>query len=310
MTPVTYVRRRHRLVLATMLAAVPAAGCASPVLDRTDNPAPVVVGAPAGPDGVLLAELYAGALRATGVAVEIRGGGDDSTDPLDALGAGEVTLVPGYSGRLLAHYAPGATETDAEDVFDALARSLPADAVLADPASAQNRAVLTAAEDGAEVAGIATRCARLTLVYTQDFAVSGGLTALDRIGCAPGESRRADVAGAARAATDPDTLVGTTTVALAAGHDGAAGERHILHDAPDRVPRERRDTDATTAAPVFPAQNVVPVVRKDALGEAQLEALQVIAGELTTADLAELVDRIEAGEDPAAVADRWLAERG
>ncbi len=63
-----------------------------------------------------------------------------------------------------------------------------------------------------------------------------------------------------------------------------------------------------------PAENIVPVIRADALaawGEGVAEVLNAISALLTTADLTELNRRVGfAGETPQAVARDWLAARG
>lgn len=110
MTAVANEARRIRPVAATVLTACAAAavlqGCASPVLDETAPSTTVVVGAGERPDEELLAQLYAGALRGSGVEVQVRSG---VADPTAALDAAELTLIPGYTGRLLASYDPAPT---------------------------------------------------------------------------------------------------------------------------------------------------------------------------------------------------------
>lgn len=58
------------------------------------------------------------------------------------------------------------------------------------------------------------------------------------------------------------------------------------------------------------AENVVPLMRSGVLTEDQVKALNVVAGELTSADLAAMVERVRVGElTPAQAADEWLAAR-
>ena len=64
------------------------------------------------------------------------------------------------------------------------------------------------------------------------------------------------------------------------------------------------DTDSA-----YRAQNVVPLFRKGSLGETQTTALGVVAGDLTTADLADMVDQVRGGASPNAVAEEWLGQR-
>lgn len=58
------------------------------------------------------------------------------------------------------------------------------------------------------------------------------------------------------------------------------------------------------------AANVVPLMRTGALTNAQVKALNVVAGELTSTDLAEMGEEVRAGErSPVEVAGDWLAAR-
>lgn len=295
------------LVAAAAVSAV-LAGCASPVLDDTPGPSGVVVGAGPGADGELLAHLYAGALRRTGIDAAVRDL-DDRAGTLAALDSAEVTLVPGYTGRLLGYFEPSAPQTDAEDVFAALGRALPTDLTVTDYATAQDRAVLvfseatSAAFGVTDIDGIAGRCAELTVAATPAFVESGGLDALDALGCVPAAVERVDDDAAVHAVTDRGALGALTTASPAlVGADVVA-----LADVPDRSPGDD-ETGGDAPAPVFTAQNVVPLFRRDVFGERQLDALRVIAGELTTADLAEMRGRVDDGEDSAVVADEWLGE--
>lgn len=58
------------------------------------------------------------------------------------------------------------------------------------------------------------------------------------------------------------------------------------------------------------AANVVPLMRSGVLSSAQVKALNVVAGELTTAELTEMREAVRSGErSPAEVAGDWLAAR-
>ncbi|MFZ2526246.1 MAG: glycine betaine ABC transporter substrate-binding protein [Rhodococcus sp. (in: high G+C Gram-positive bacteria)] len=299
---------RRGVILVAAAALTSLAACASPVLDDAPGPSGVVVGADAGADSALVAHLYAGALRRTGIDVTVREQ-DDRAASLIALDSAEVTLVPGYTGRLLRYFEPTAPQTGAEDVFAALGRALPADLTVSDYASAQDRAVLVLSEATAAAIGagdldtIAGHCADMTVAATPAFVESGGLDGLDTIGCVPGAVEHLTDDEAVRAVTDRGALGALTTASPAL----TGADVVVLADVPDRS-RGADETDAGTPAPVFAAQNVVPLFRQGALDERQLDALSVIAGELTTADLAEMRGRVDGGEDSAAVADDWLGD--
>ena len=76
--------------------------------------------------------------------------------------------------------------------------------------------------------------------------------------------------------------------------DGAA-ERILLDD----------DDEAITA------QNIIPVFRKGSLTEDQLDLVNRISGELTDADVRELLVGVDVGTaSPVALANFWLDEHG
>lgn len=308
MTGVASQTIRHRAATFAFAVGVAATvgACSSTVLDERTDLDSVSIGA--SEDDVLLAHLYAQALHTAGseVRVEVL-----DEDRLAALDEGTVTLVPGYTGRMLGQVDPGATVTDADDVFRALARALPGELTVSDHAAAQDRAVLVAPtglldEWGVDsVADLVPRCAELTLLAAEGFVEAGGTEDLAAVGCEPVTVRVDDVTNVE---IPPGTIVGGTSASptlLDLSED--AGLRAV-RDAPDRNP-DREESEAASESPVFVAQNVVPVFLRAALDDRRLDALRTVAGELTTADLAEMRARVDDGEDPEQVAREWVAGR-
>ncbi|QDC13869.1 ABC transporter substrate-binding protein [Rhodococcus ruber] len=309
------VRRRRgggfgRTAAGLTVAVAVLTGCGPSVLDESADAATVVVGSGDDVASELLARIYAGALAGSGTRTELRTGLGDRAGYLAALDAAEVTLVPDYTGRLLRYFAPAAPDTDAEDVFEALARSLPDDLAITDYAAAQDRSMLLVSDATAErlgtteVAGILGRCGELTVTVSGGFEVNDGLRDLAERGCVPGRVESGDDDVALYAATQGASAAALTTTSVVARDTSGVA----LEDAPDRAPGTDPEDATATEPPVFAAQNVVPVFREHVLGERQLEALSLVAGELTTADLAEMLGRIDGGEDSAVVAQAWLTE--
>lgn len=58
-----------------------------------------------------------------------------------------------------------------------------------------------------------------------------------------------------------------------------------------------------------PAQNIFPLFRKGSLTDDQVKKLNIVAGELTTADLTDLTGKVRAGGASIEVARGWLDER-
>ena len=256
----------------------------------------IVVGAGDGAESRILAEIYAGALRSTGAPVTTEGGLGDRTAYLGRLDAGNVTLVPEFTGRLLRYYDPESTETEQDEVFEALSKALPQGLSISDFAAAEDRSALA---------------------VTPQASGQLDLTTLDEL--VPSCSRSTAVLAPAFEADALPDLTGCTFAQIrTVGDDAAAvGELDATAPADGAV----RVAGVTTASPavagadlvlladdehVFTAQNVVPLFRIGTLTEAQLKALNVVAGELTTADLADMIGQVRGGADSADVARVWL----
>ena len=292
--------RRAALAMVPLLAIV--AGCGVDTSSSVGGPAtpePVRVGASATVESELVARLYAGALEAAGRDTELVLGLGDRADRIAALDANRVALVPDYTGRLLHWFEPGADVTDAEDVFDALARSLPGELTVSEYAPADDRSalVLPAADAdrlGARTIGdLAPACAGRTLYASAEFAEDA--RALSRLqsgyGCTfaavvPVES--ADVVARDLSASAA-SAGGVTAAAPAVRQDDL-----VVLDDPEQA---------------FTAQNVVPLHRSGVLRADDVKGLSVVL-QLTTADLTDMAARIRGGETTsAAAAEEWLAER-
>ena len=89
----------RRLVVA-LIALLFVAACAGTTTSQS-----IAVGARGDAQSTLLAYVYTSALRAYGTAAHV----EVVPDPLTELDAGDITVVPGFTGRLLNTFAPGAT---------------------------------------------------------------------------------------------------------------------------------------------------------------------------------------------------------
>ena len=270
-----------RSAAVALLAASMMAGCSAPAgPEGTTRPQLLVVADTGTPVQTVLAHLYSGALS--------RGGATTRVDTVDGLpGAltglddASVALVPTFTGSLLAQLDPSSGARAPEDVYVDLARALPEWLAVTDQGLAENgptvsvTAAAGAALPEATLSALSPQCSRLA------------------------------------AAIDPGVDAGAVTQALAESYDcvfAAAGSTDVtVVRASDRV----AEVDATDVVLAddrdgLTADVLVPLVRKGTVDESLDRPLQVVAGELTTADLAELVERVRGGEDPGAVAESWL----
>ncbi|GGG14512.1 glycine/betaine ABC transporter substrate-binding protein [Rhodococcoides trifolii] len=273
------------------------AGCTSAPPTGQVTTGPVVVGSEESVVSAVLARVYAGTLRRTGVEVTLAPPSASLAEVVSALDRVAVTFVPDFSGALLTELDPDSTASTSEEVFEALNRSLPEWLSVSDAAGAENRESVSVTEAtaeslaGATLADLAPLCAQSAVAVTGDVeAVLAPLRAA--YGCSfaavtsvdPVEARELLRRNEVQAVIVPATDVGTDD----------SGRRDVT----------LADTDNA-----YRAQNVVPLFRKNSLGEAQTTALGVVAGDLTTADLADMVARVRGGASPDAVAEGWLGER-
>ena len=79
-------------------------------------------------------------------------------------------------------------------------------------------------------------------------------------------------------------------------------------DVDGRSGHPRRRGGAADRTSLIRAENVVPLYRRNELSEMQVLALNEVAGVLDTAGLVQMRRQVDAGSDPAHVADGFLAE--
>ncbi|HET8526022.1 MAG TPA: ABC transporter substrate-binding protein [Actinomycetota bacterium] len=298
-------RRTLVLLLALVLAA---SAC-----DRTSEPPPrvdrddaVTVASFNFPESVLLAEIYARALEAADVRVKRETALGTRELVMPALVQGLVELVPEYAGSALLFFSgPGSASADHDAIHRALASELSAFGVIALEASP--------AEDQNGFAVTRETAARLGLRSLSDLAaVADQLTfggppeCLRRPSCLPGlestygiefgdEILTLDSGGGRTVAA---LAQGTVDVALMFTSDGAVdlNDFVLLHD--DRG--------------LQPAENVTPVVRRDALERfpGLADALNAVSGLLSTDELRSMNAELALGADPRTIAGAWLARNG
>jgi glycine betaine/choline ABC-type transport system substrate-binding protein len=267
--------------LAVALVALLVAGCGAQATEPS-----VAVGTADDPESVLLGQLYGAALRYYGSPAHV----ETSPDPVADLDTGDVTVVPGLTGRLLARFDPDATARAPEQVYRSMIASLPEGVGAGDYAQSagdEPAVAITEATErrwgGRDVTALVRNCDGLTV-----GAVTGAV---------------------------PPRVVGTCTLPKPREFGDAAGLFAALKSggvdvawtsaaAPD-VPETVVVLADRTA--LIRAENVVPIYRRNELTERQVLALNQIAGELDTGSLADMLRKVGDGAEPGAVAAEWLA---
>jgi glycine betaine/choline ABC-type transport system substrate-binding protein len=266
--------------LAVALVALLVAGCGG----QTGAPS-VVVGAGNDPESALLAQVYAAALRYYGSPAHV----ESSHDPVADLDTGDVTVVPGLTGRLLQRFDPDSTARADEQVYRSMISALPEGIGAGDyTQSAQDKPALAVTETTAgawkrrDVTALVAHCGELKLGTVEGAAVPATVGA-----CRLPATREF-----------PDTA--TLFASLRAGQVNAAWTSTAAPNLPDDA------VVLSDRTALIRAENVVPLYRRNELDEQQVLALNQIAGELDTGALADMRRQVTEGKEPGAVAGAWL----
>ncbi len=270
-----------RRLVVTLLALLLVAGCGGPVTSRS-----IAVGARDDAESKLLAHLYASALRTYGAAAHV----EVVSDPLTGMDAADVDVTPGFTGRLLETFAPGAKARAATQVYRDMVSALPEGVAAGDFAeAAEDKPALavaeatTAAWGGRDVTVAVRHCDTLRTGQVVDAPRPAA------IGTCPVKAREYP-----NAAKLFDALrIGEVNAAWTSTAD------------PD-IPVDAVVLGDRTA--LIRAENVVPLYRRNELSEIQVLALNEVAGVLDTAGLVQMRRQLATGADPAQVADGYLAE--
>ena len=316
------------IAVATVVTGV-LAGCSDSSRDSASSSRLLHLGSADDPALRVMAEIYAGALRDVGAPVAddlIRG---DDTALLDEMDRARVDLFPAFSGELLTSLAPKATVTSSDDVYDELNRSLPQGVSVGDatPVSATPQVfVATSLAQSSNVTDL-SECGRLPEglpVVVVGRPEPADMAAFAAQGCRFGAVESVGSAREVIARVGTAQAVGVVTALDAAvALDPAAPQIQALRvpaptqddagqpSTPSNLATSNQSQSPTPSPQSGPrAQNLVPVYRTAALTRSEVKQINRVAGEITTADLAELARRADAGAEPRDLAVGWLGEHG
>jgi osmoprotectant transport system substrate-binding protein len=304
--------RRIRLggaAVAACLAVVLAAcgGGGSGALEggsQQNGGSTVTVGSTNFSEQLILAEMYAAVLKKAGVKVDTRLNLGAREVVFPALEKGDIDLLPEYNGSVLAFLDPKATQTTSEEVNSALTPLLDAKGLVAlEQSPAEDK-------DGWAV--------------TKETAAKYGLAKISDL---KGKAHMLVVGGPPELKTRPAGLPGLKKVygiedfkefkALDAGGpltisalnkgDIDVGRVFTTQGAIDEFGWVVLQEDK----PLEPAQNIVPIGRKDAMTDQVKQALDAISAKITTEELTKLNKLVDVDkQDPEKVANDWLTQQG
>ena len=263
----------------------------------------IVVGSAGFGESEILAEIYAQALEAKGI---------DATTKLDigareayigAIKDGTIDLFPEYTGNLLTYLDKNATATTSADVTTALAGALPSSLTILTPAAAEDKDSLNvtaafAATNAVSSIGDLAKLKDLSLAANPEFKIRAyGLSGLAKVYGVKNIdfTSISDYGGPA------------TLKALTSGRVDVAD----IYSTTASITQNKLVT-LEDPKHLIPAQNVVPLIRKDAKTDKVAEVLDAVSAKLTTEGLLALNTTFAGKDKPSAadVAKGWLKANG
>jgi osmoprotectant transport system substrate-binding protein len=267
------------------------------------DPSSLTVGSANFPESQLLAEIYAGAIKAKGVDVKKQLNIGSRETYLPALSDGSIDLIPEYSGTLLQYFDKKATQTTDADVYTALQQKVPAPLTVLDKSAAEDKDAVVVTKETATkwnlktIADLAPHGGEVVFGGPPEFQKRpDGIPGLQKTyGLQIKEYKSLDAGG-------PLTVNGLKTGAVQAADlfttdpSIAANNFVVLED-----PKSN-----------FAAQSVLPLINSTKAGPKVREALNAVSAKLTTQTLIELNGKLNAPSkpDPASIAAQWLKEQG
>ncbi|GAA0377255.1 ABC transporter substrate-binding protein [Microbispora corallina] len=257
----------------------------------------VVVGSFNFPESVLLASIYAQALKAKGVTVEEKPNIGSREVVFDQVKSGGLTILPEYIGSLLAFVDKNTTAKTKDEIVASLKEKLPSGLEVLEPAEAQDNNSLTVTKETATKYKLTT-IEDLAKV-SKDFVVGGPPEFKQRQ-----EQNFKTVYGLEFKQWKP---TGDTTAdaiksgTVQVGNVFTTDPKIVLNDL---VPLQDNKN-------AFGSENVTPLVYKAGVNDAVVSTLNAISAKLDTTTLVSLMKRVAVDkDDPPAVAKDWLTQNG
>ena len=297
--------RERCLVLAVGLVSLLVVGCSGgqDALQEGGGGGGFVVGSANFPEQLILGNMYADVIEDQGIEVERRLNLGTRDVLFPSLESGEITLVPEYNGALLSYLSKGESDvTNPEETTKQLREALPESLIALEASDAQDKDALVVTPQTAN---------KYDLQNTSDLApVADGLI----VGGPPEMSERPDglpglkrVYGIEFEEFKPLDAGGPLTTEALANGDIDVGRMFTSQGIIDA----RGWVVLADDKELSPAQNIVPIIRKQDSNAKIEDALNKLSATLKTEDLKKLNKRVEVDkEDPEVVARDYLKQKG
>ena len=264
----------------------------------------VTVGSTNFSEQLILAEMYAAVLKKAGVNVDTRLNLGAREVVFPALEKGEIDLLPENNGSALSFLNPDATQTTADEVNTALTPLLDGKGLVAlEPSPAEDKDGFAVTKETADKYGLAKisdlkgKAGQLVIGGPPELKTRpSGIPGLKKVyGIEDFKEFKALDAGGPL--TTSALNKGDIDVGRVFTTQGAIAEHGWVLLEEDK--------------PLEPAQNIVPIGRKDAMTDQVTQALNALAPKITTEELTKLNKLVEVDkQDPEKVANDWLTQQG
>ncbi|NRQ36491.1 ABC transporter substrate-binding protein [Nonomuraea sp. NN258] len=257
----------------------------------------VVVGSANFPENVLLASIYAQALKAKGVQVEEKPNIGSREVLYDQIKSGGLSVLPEYNGALLAYVDKQTKAASTEDVNAELKSKLPAELQILDSSKAEDNDSLTVTKETA---------AKYSLTTIEDLAkVSKDLV----VGGPPEFQQRREQQFKDVYGLEFKEWKKTGDTTADAIKDGTVQVGNVFTTDPKILINGMVSLQDPKS--VFAAQNITPLVNKAAVNETVISTLNAISAKLTTEQLVEMMKKLSVDKENAStVAKNWLTANG
>ena len=302
--------RRIRLggaAVAACLALLLAACGGDDALEGGTQPneqSSVTVGSTNFSEQLILAQMYAAVLEKAGVDVTVRPNLGNREVVFPALEKGEIDLLPEYNGSVLSFLDENATQTTSDEVNTALAPKLDAKGLVAlEQSPAEDKDGWAVTKETAD---------QYSLAKVSDLKGKAGQLVVG--GPSELETRPAGLPGLKKVYGIEDfkefkalDAGGPLTVSALKKGDIDVGRVFTTQG----VIAENGWVVLEEDKPLQPAQNIVPIGRKDAMTDQVKQALDAISAKITTEELTKLNKLVDVDkQDPEKVANDWLTQQG
>lgn len=260
----------------------------------------IVVGSADFGESILLAEIYAGALRAKGMSASTKPNIGAREIYLKALEEGSVHVVPEYTGALALYYDKKFSETDPEKVYSALEGVLPEGLTVLERSAAEDKDAVVLTRKTADAQGLKTlddlaaKAGELTVAGPAEFK--------SRVQGLPGLKSKYGIEFKSFRPLKPGQA---TVQALKNGQVDAA---NIFTTDPSIAANDLVALEDPKQ--LFGSQNVVPLVRTEVKDQVA-DTLDAVSAKLSTEKLSEMLSQTEIDKkDYKDVAEAFLKENG